>query len=215
MMRSRDSIARQVTWPVVLKMQKVPPDGRPPSPVAAPADAGDGGDGGGGDLADEWLDHEYMQSHELSLVCKILQVTASAPRRPPPLTHLPLPLRVISAPSPVAFRAQRRLLARLRFRECAVYSVHVSLDWSVHYCPAPHEPLRGTLHVNFACEPKGADALVRSVVAELVLLREEGPTDEDVEAAVEMSVREHEEAVQVVHIRAHLSVATALSSACT
>ena len=38
--------------------------------------------------------------------------------------------------------------------------------------------------------------MATSALAELVLLRDSGPSEEDVRAAVEMSTREHEEAVQ-------------------
>ena len=47
--------------------------------------------------------------------------------------------------------------------------------------------------VNFSCEASRAAAMVESSVDELVLLRDSGPSPEDVSAAVEMSQREHEE----------------------
>ena len=74
--------------------------------------------------------------------------------------------------------------------------VTVSIDFGTHSAPSAREPARGTMMVHFSCDAAKAERMAKAALDELLLLRDTGPTDEDVTAAVETSAREHEEAVQ-------------------
>ena len=106
---------------------------------------------------------QFLQSHELGLVCKLVEA---------------------------------RLLKRLRFADSNVYSVAVGIDFSTHCSPNPGQPARGTMQVSFSSDPHRAALTADSVLAELFLLRTEGPTQEDVSSTCEIARREHEEALQ-------------------
>lgn len=87
---------------------------------------------------------------------------------------------------------EHRLTKRLRFEGGAIYSVAVSPFFG-HEAPSRRDaPIRGDVAVQFSCAPGAQTALARAVVAEVALLQDAGPTQEEVATALALEQRGHE-----------------------
>jgi hypothetical protein len=90
---------------------------------------------------------------------------------------------------------ERRLTSRLRFHEGKVYNVSVSPFFGIE-APSRRGNVRGDIAVAFSCSPGAGKELAETVVAEMEALQEDGPSREDMETALQVELRSHEEEVQ-------------------
>lgn len=86
---------------------------------------------------------------------------------------------------------QSRLVERLRFQHSATYTVSADADLSTSH-PSKRYPLSGTIAISYACRPEHIRSLSGLVLRELAALKNEGPTQKEVETRQEISRREHE-----------------------
>eukprot|EP00892_Ulva_mutabilis_P009176 jgi/Ulvmu1/6630/UM003_0268.1 len=87
---------------------------------------------------------------------------------------------------------EHRLTQKLRFEGGAIYSVGVSPFFG-HEAPSRRDaPIRGDVAVQFSCAPGAQAGLAAAVVAEVALLQERGPSEEEVATALALEQRTHE-----------------------
>ncbi|KAL8102510.1 zinc protease PQQL-like isoform X2 [Apium graveolens] len=90
---------------------------------------------------------------------------------------------------------ETKLLQTLRFKHGQIYSTGVSVFLGGNK-PSIHGNVRGDISVNFSCKPEISSTLVDLALDEILRLQEEGPSDEDILAILEIEQRTHENGQQ-------------------
>ncbi|KAL4301725.1 hypothetical protein GQ457_10G017130 [Hibiscus cannabinus] len=90
---------------------------------------------------------------------------------------------------------ETKLLQLLRFKHGQIYnaSVSESIDGDL---PCLTGDICGDIRIDFSCDPKISLKLVDLALNEIFRLREEGPSDQDVETILEVEQRAHENGLQ-------------------
>nr|XP_017222853.1 PREDICTED: zinc protease PQQL-like isoform X1 [Daucus carota subsp. sativus] len=90
---------------------------------------------------------------------------------------------------------ETKLLQILRFKHGQIYSTGVSVFLGGNK-PSSDGNVRGDVSVNFSCKPDISSNLVDLALDEILRLQEEGPSDEDILAILEIEQRTHENGQQ-------------------
>ncbi|KAK9266627.1 hypothetical protein L1049_003579 [Liquidambar formosana] len=90
---------------------------------------------------------------------------------------------------------ETRILQVLRFKHGQIYSAGVSVFLGGNK-PSRTGDVRGDISINFSCDPDISSTLVDLALNEILLLQEEGPSDQDVSAILEIEQRAHENGLQ-------------------
>mmetsp|Transcript_27120 Transcript_27120/g.35553 ORF Transcript_27120/g.35553 Transcript_27120/m.35553 type:complete len:264 (+) Transcript_27120:1116-1907(+) len=92
---------------------------------------------------------------------------------------------------------ERRLLETLRFELGSIYTVNVSVTYSVSD-PAlkDSDPIQGLLIITLTCKPKDVESIHAKIMQDIEDLAKSGPTEEEVKHAVEAHKRERETAMR-------------------
>ncbi|KAL6577311.1 hypothetical protein OROMI_011587 [Orobanche minor] len=90
---------------------------------------------------------------------------------------------------------ETKILQVLRFKHGQIYSAGVSVFLGGNK-PSRVGNIRGDISVNFSCDPEISSTLVSLALDEIQRLQEEGPTDDDVSAILEIEQRAHENGLQ-------------------
>ncbi|KAL8039471.1 hypothetical protein ABFX02_10G039200 [Erythranthe guttata] len=90
---------------------------------------------------------------------------------------------------------ETKILQVLRFKHGQIYSAGVSVFLGGNK-PSKVGNIRGDISVNFSCDPEISSTLVNLALDEILHLQEEGPSDDDVAAILEIEQRAHENGLQ-------------------
>ncbi|EFH42422.1 peptidase M16 family protein [Arabidopsis lyrata subsp. lyrata] len=90
---------------------------------------------------------------------------------------------------------ETKIIQFLRFEHGQIYSAEVSVFLGGNK-PSRTADLRGDISVNFSCDPEISSKLVDLALEEIVRLQEEGPSQEDISAILEIEQRAHENGLQ-------------------
>ncbi|CAA3027767.1 zinc protease PQQL-like isoform X1 [Olea europaea subsp. europaea] len=90
---------------------------------------------------------------------------------------------------------ETKILQALRFKHGQIYSAGVSV-FLVGNKPSRLGNILGDISVNFSCDPDISSTLVDLALDEILRLQEEGPSDDDVLAILEIEQRAHENGLQ-------------------
>ncbi|KAK6147780.1 hypothetical protein DH2020_018692 [Rehmannia glutinosa] len=90
---------------------------------------------------------------------------------------------------------ETKILQVLRFKHGQIYSAGVSVFLGGNK-PSRVGNIRGDISVNFSCDPEISATLVNLALDEILHLQEEGPTDADVSAILEIEQRAYENGLQ-------------------
>ncbi|KAL3535658.1 hypothetical protein ACH5RR_004119 [Cinchona calisaya] len=90
---------------------------------------------------------------------------------------------------------ETKILQVLRFKHGQIYSVGVSVFLGGNK-PSRIGNVRGDISINFSCDPEISSTLVDLALDEIHRLQEEGPSDDDVLAILEIEQRAHENGLQ-------------------
>ncbi|KFK27236.1 hypothetical protein AALP_AA8G355300 [Arabis alpina] len=90
---------------------------------------------------------------------------------------------------------ETKIIQFLRFTHGQIYSAEVSVFLGGNK-PSRTADLRGDISVNFSCDPEISSKLVDLALEEIVRLQEEGPSQEDISAILEIEQRAHENGLQ-------------------
>lgn len=90
---------------------------------------------------------------------------------------------------------ETKLMQVLRFKHGQIYSASVSVFLGGNK-PSRTGNVRGDISINFSCDPAISTKLADLALNEILLLQEEGPTDEDVSTILEIEQRAHENGLQ-------------------
>ncbi|XP_038711983.1 zinc protease PQQL-like isoform X2 [Tripterygium wilfordii] len=90
---------------------------------------------------------------------------------------------------------ETKLMQVLRFKHGQIYSANVSVYLEGNK-PSRTGDIRGDISINFSCDPDISSSLVDIALEEILLLQQEGPSDEDVSTALEIEQRAHENGLQ-------------------
>ncbi|XP_077210657.1 insulinase (Peptidase family M16) protein [Tasmannia lanceolata] len=90
---------------------------------------------------------------------------------------------------------ETRIMQVLRFKHGKIYSVGVSVFLGGNR-PSRTGDVRGDISVNFSCDPDISWKLVELALDEILHIQEEGPSDQDVAAILEIEQRAHENGLQ-------------------
>ncbi|KAK7852912.1 zinc protease pqql-like [Quercus suber] len=90
---------------------------------------------------------------------------------------------------------ETKLMQVLRFKHGQIYSASVSVFLGGNK-PSRTGNVRGDISINFSCDPAISTKLADLALDEILLLQEEGPTDEDVSTILEIEQRAHENGLQ-------------------
>ncbi|KAL8489686.1 hypothetical protein ACS0TY_025545 [Phlomoides rotata] len=90
---------------------------------------------------------------------------------------------------------ETKILQVLRFKHGQIYSAGVSVFLGGNK-PSRDGNIRGDISVNFSCDPEISSTLVSLALDEIQRLQEEGPSDDDVLAILEIEQRAHENGLQ-------------------
>ncbi|XP_057765310.1 zinc protease PQQL-like isoform X1 [Salvia miltiorrhiza] len=90
---------------------------------------------------------------------------------------------------------ETKMLQVLRFKHGQIYSAGVSVFLGGNK-PSRDGNIRGDISVNFSCDPDISSTLVSLGLDEIQRLQDEGPSDDDVTAILEIEQRAHENGLQ-------------------
>ncbi|RWR72552.1 zinc protease PQQL-like protein isoform X1 [Cinnamomum micranthum f. kanehirae] len=90
---------------------------------------------------------------------------------------------------------ETKIMQVLRFKLGQIYSVAVSVFLGGNK-PSRTGDIRGDISVNFSCDPDISWNLVELALDEIMYLQEQGPSDQDVSAILEIEQRAHENGLQ-------------------
>ncbi|CAI9759054.1 unnamed protein product [Fraxinus pennsylvanica] len=90
---------------------------------------------------------------------------------------------------------ETKILQALRFKHGQIYSAGVSVFLGGNK-PSRLGNILGDISVNFSCDPDISSTLVNLALDEILRLQEEGPSDDDVLAILEIEQRAHENGLQ-------------------
>ncbi|ESQ42745.1 hypothetical protein EUTSA_v10012682mg [Eutrema salsugineum] len=90
---------------------------------------------------------------------------------------------------------ETKIIQFLRFTHGQIYSAEVSVFLGGNK-PSRTADLRGDISVNFSCDPEISSKLVDLALEEIVRLQEQGPSQEDISAILEIEQRAHENGLQ-------------------
>ncbi|KAH6755599.1 Insulinase family protein [Perilla frutescens var. hirtella] len=90
---------------------------------------------------------------------------------------------------------ETKILQILRFKHGQIYSAGVSVFLGGNK-PSRDGNIRGDISVNFSCDPEISSTLVSLALDEIQRLQEEGPSNDDVTAILEIEQRAHENGLQ-------------------
>lgn len=90
---------------------------------------------------------------------------------------------------------ETRIMQVLRFKHGQIYSVGVSVFLGGNK-PSRTGDVRGDVSVNFSCDPDISAKLVDLALEEIIFLQDQGPSDQDVSAVLEIEQRAHENGLQ-------------------
>lgn len=90
---------------------------------------------------------------------------------------------------------ETKILQVLRFKHGQIYSAGVSVFLGGNK-PSRDGNIRGDISVNFSCDPEISSTLVSHALDEIQRLQDEGPSDDDVTAILEIEQRAHENGLQ-------------------
>ena len=84
---------------------------------------------------------------------------------------------------------ERRLLALLRFKFGEIYTCAASTSFAYQDPRARGKTFRGDIMINFSCDPEAGHRLAALAMEDVVAMRRDGPTAEEVVTAVEVETR--------------------------
>ncbi|GMY36234.1 zinc protease PQQL-like isoform X1 [Fagus crenata] len=90
---------------------------------------------------------------------------------------------------------ETKLMQVLRFKHGQIYSAGVSVFLGGNK-PSRTGNVRGDISINFSCDPAISSKLADLALDEILILQEEGPSDEDVSTILEIEQRAHENGLQ-------------------
>ncbi|GMN50692.1 hypothetical protein TIFTF001_019852 [Ficus carica] len=90
---------------------------------------------------------------------------------------------------------ETKILQVLRFKHGQIYTVGVS-EFLGGNKPSSSGVFRGHISISFSCDPEIASKLVDLTLNEILRLQEEGPSEEDVSAILEIEQRAHENGLE-------------------
>ncbi|XP_047310984.1 zinc protease PQQL-like [Impatiens glandulifera] len=90
---------------------------------------------------------------------------------------------------------ETKMMQLLRFKHGQIYSAGVSVFLGGNK-PSRSSTVRCDISVNFSCDPDISKSLVDITLNEILRLQEEGPSEEDVSAVLEIEQRAHENGLQ-------------------
>ncbi|XP_041006250.1 zinc protease PQQL-like isoform X1 [Juglans microcarpa x Juglans regia] len=90
---------------------------------------------------------------------------------------------------------ETKLMQVLRFKHGQIYSAGVSVFLGGNK-PSRTGNVRGDISINFSCDPAISSKLADLALDEILRLQEEGPSNEDVSAIIEIEQRAHENGLQ-------------------
>lgn len=90
---------------------------------------------------------------------------------------------------------ETKIMQVLRFKHGQIYSAGVSVFLGGNK-PSRTGDVRGDISINFSCDPEISSKLVDIALDEILRLQEEGPSNDDISAILEIEQRAHENGLQ-------------------
>ncbi|GAB4852721.1 hypothetical protein Ancab_016933 [Ancistrocladus abbreviatus] len=88
-----------------------------------------------------------------------------------------------------------KMMQVLRFKHGQIYTAEVSSNFG-HGKPSRSDDLYGYISIDFSCDPSVSSALIDVALNEILRLQENGPSEEDISAVLEIERRAHENGLQ-------------------